>query len=260
MITNRAAANFKQRIARAEGLAVCTVPGCGKATMAAAGKGLADTLCKRHVGLKARHGSAWARTIKASDLQPHLAHAQRLIEFNKAHNAEEIAPTLHRLSAMLRGAGAVDSADHIKWKPAAERARVAFARLREAGVTAERVLAIHMAVSAFIGQSPSSPRDKEYRVVQVAKAVHRLASGTHRRYEMPGTGPQTVTRVVGGVRTTEHRPAVPAKSWTSHLYPRSSGRVLRFIGNELEEYCAELTCEYLELLRKRHGGPEAREG
>lgn len=257
---NRTAAAIKQRIARAEGLATCTVPRCGRPTMAAAGKGLAHTLCKRHVALKARHGSASARTIKASDLQPYLADTQRVIEFNKVHNAEEFAPTLHRLRAALQTAGPVDSADHIRWKSAADRARVAFARFREAGVLPERLLAIHMAVSAFIEQSPSSPRDNEYRIVQVAKAVHRLASGTHRKYEMPGAGPRMVTHVVGGVRITEHRPAAPGTSWTSHLYPRSSGRVLRLIGNELEKHCAALTGVYLELRRNRHRPLSASEG
>jgi hypothetical protein len=50
----------------------------------------------------------------------------------------------------LDAAGRAEPAQDIKRLPAARKARVAFARLREAGVKPERTLAIHMAVAALI--------------------------------------------------------------------------------------------------------------
>jgi hypothetical protein len=57
--------------------------------------------------------------------------------------------------------------------------------------------------------------------VQAAKLVHRMASGTHKRWEQPayddGAG-RSRTRTV-----------------ELHVYPRSRGRVLRHIGQDLEQ-------------------------
>lgn len=83
----------------------------------------------------------------------------------------------------------------------------------------ERLLAIHMAVSAIIEDDNDSHRVKEFRIVQVAKAAHRLASRTHKHWDIPTD--------YGTLRPIEF-----------HAYPRSSGMVLREIGNEIEVICA----------------------
>ncbi len=62
----------------------------------------------------------------------------------------------------------------------------------------------------------------EYKRVQAAKLVHRMASGTHKRWEQP-------TLSVGADGTSVTR------SVELHAYPRSRGRVLRHIGEDLEE-------------------------
>ena len=58
--------------------------------------------------------------------------------------------------------------------------------------------------------------------MQAAKLVHRMASGTHKRWEQPtlsvGADGRSVTRNV-----------------ELHVYPRSRGRILRHIGEDLEE-------------------------
>ena len=95
---------------------------------------------------------------------------------------------------------------------------MAFARLREAGIEPERLLAIHMAVGALIEDDNGSHRVDEFRLVQTAKAVHRLASGTHRQWDFP-------------MRDGTTRPL------HFHAYPRSSGIVLRVIGREIDEIC-----------------------
>jgi hypothetical protein len=94
----------------------------------------------------------------------------------------------------------------------------------------ERLLAIHMAVSALIEDDAGSHRVKEFRIVQVAKAAHRLASGTHQRWDVPMDD--------GSTRLVEF-----------HAYPKSSGKVLRVIGAAIEELCSSVTERDLQALR-----------
>ena len=55
----------------------CSVPGCGRATMLASGRGIAAFHCRRHVEHKARHGSHWCPTYRAADLKPYIKAAER---------------------------------------------------------------------------------------------------------------------------------------------------------------------------------------
>jgi hypothetical protein len=74
-----------------------------------------------------------------------------------------------------------------------------------------------MAVHALIEEAPQVCHGtNEWRTVAIAKAAHRLASGYHRVWEtMDSSGrPQSIRH---------------------HIYPPSSGQVLRFLGNSIEE-------------------------
>lgn len=206
----------------------CTIPDCGRLSMVAAGVGLAQTMCQRHVQLRARHGSPWCPTYKAADLKPYLTSAAQHIK--QRHAEPYIAHSLMALRALLDGAGRPERAQDIKWKKAPARARIAFARLREANIEPERLLAIHMAVSALILDDNGSHRVIEYRIVQVAKAAHRLASGTHGRWTQRLTSATT-------------RP-IPL-----HVYPKSSGQVLRVMGKAIEECCELATERELQAVR-----------
>jgi hypothetical protein len=206
----------------------CSIPDCGRPSMRAASAGLALCHCRYHVQFRARHGSHWCPTYKAADLKPYLQCAD---EWIKQRSAEPfILHSLIGLKGLLDGAGRAAMAQDIKRRSAAFRAKVAFARLREASVKPERLLAIHMAVAALIEDDAGSHRVKEFRIVQVAKAAHRLASGTHKHWEFPMSD--------GSTRPLAY-----------HVYPRSSGRVLRLIGEALEEHCAMVTERDLQAVR-----------
>jgi hypothetical protein len=196
--------------------------------MRAAGIGHAEMHCRYHVQFKARHGSHWHPTYKAADLKPYLTVASDWIEERR----EELSVSfvLQALRGLLEAAGRPEPAQDIKRQPAAFKARVAFARLREAGVQPERVLAIHMAVAALIEDDRGSHRVEEFRLVQTAKAVHRKASGNHGRYEWPMA--DGTTRLV-----------------QTHNYPRSSGIVLRVIGKEIDEICGGVSEAALDEVR-----------
>ncbi len=120
-------------------------------------------------------------------------------------------------------AGRAEIATRLRGMSAAARAKVAFARLREAEIEPQRLLAIHIAVSATIEDDRGSHNVTEFRLVQVAKAAHRLASGTHNSWERE--------RIDGSTYTL-----------TVHNYPKSAGRVLRIIGQTIESDC-ELATE-----------------
>jgi hypothetical protein len=96
-----------------------------------------------------------------------------------------------------------------------------------------------MAVGALIEDYRGSHQVQEFRLVQTAKAVHRLASGTHRHWDFP-------------MRDGTTRPL------HFHAYPRSSGIVLRVIGKEIDEVCggvAEAALEEVRLARLPKFGP-----
>jgi hypothetical protein len=193
----------------------CTIPGCGRPTAKAAGTGFAEHHCRYHVQFKARHGSHWCPTYRAAELKPYATVAREWVRNHRQHPT--VAMALAWLEGLLANAGRAEMAQNIKRKPAAERAKVAFARLRDAGIAPERVLAIYLGVSALIEDDRGSHRVREFRIVQVAKALHRLASGTHKSWAFD-TG----------------RGVVPVRM---DVYPKSSGLVLRVMGEAVEE-CA----------------------
>lgn len=100
-----------------------------------------------------------------------------------------------------------------------QRTKVCLARLRERRIAPERLLAIALAVHALIEDAPEScHRIRDWRIVAIAKAAHRLASGTHKVWPVP-------------------QPDGRVKHIEMHAYPRSSGRVLRHLGEMIEKEC-----------------------
>jgi len=99
------------------------------------------------------------------------------------------------------------------------RAKAAWARLRKASVDPMEVIAAWMTIELALRADLQPEMKTEFRHVQMAKLVHRMASGTHKRWG-EGRGAKEL-----------------------HVYPRSRGRVLRHIGEDIAEAC--------ELLRDR---------
>ena len=199
---------------------------CPRPPEARAGKGLSTTHCRYHVQLRSRHGSYWKRTILTATLRPYRQAAERYL---KVH-ADDLwlSDARKRLEAQLDGAGRWRHAVEVKSRflSAQEKARASLARLREAEVPPARLLVAYLAVAGAIAEDPIGPGGEpgEYRRVQAAKAVFRLASGYH-----SGHG--------------------------YDRYPRSAGRVLRVLGSMLEEACAEACEQHLAaILQVKAGG------
>ena len=111
-----------------------------------------------------------------------------------------------------------------------ERAKAHWARLRKAEIDPYLVIAAWLAVEMVIADDRQPVQTKEFKRVQAAKVIHRMASGSHRRWEQEMTDQRNPWQKK--LRVTE-----------LHVYPRSRGRVLRHIGSDLEE-AAELLVDH----------------
>lgn len=200
----------------------CPIPGCGRPSQALAGRGLSLYHCSFHIQFKNRHGSFWKGTYSAAELRPYRRAAERYL---KTHRDEFwIAAALTALRSLMEGAGPVERvSDVLHFLTPPEKARAALARLRRRAIPPERLLAIHLAVTGAVAEDPIGPGGppNEYRLTQVAKAVHRLASGYDGFY---------------GPRSAHER------------YPRSSGLALRHLGRMLDECCEHVVREHLDAI------------
>ena len=222
----------------------CTVPdpitgkACGRPTARAAKQGLSAFTCRFHQQKLQRFGSTWCKSPSASDLKPYLTAALAFIDLHRTRDAF-IRAALEGLAGLMASAGPTEIVTRLRGKPPKERARLALARMRDRSVKPERLLAIPLAVAALIEEAPATVhRTREWRIVAIAKASHRLASGYHKTWEKADR---------------EGHP----KRIEMHAYPRSAGRVLRYLGEMIENEC-ELVIDrhlaaVLALKLKRYG-------
>jgi hypothetical protein len=198
----------------------CALFGCSLYSMRAAGQGL-SAHCRYHVQYAARHGSLWKRSYSATELAPFRKTARGWLSKNS--NDKIVAQALGNFEALLSGAGLTEIATRLRGLKPQERARIAVARLREAKVPALRLLEVVLAVNMIILDDPIIDRAKQFRLYQVAKPCHRMASGYHKKWTREASNGSTITTEI-------------------HAYPKSSGRVLGYLGAELER-CAEWVIE-----------------
>lgn len=227
----RAILNDRLNASSLNHLSYCTISDpytgqpCGRPTSRAARSGLSAFVCSYHQQHKQRHGSHWCKSPSAASLQGYVTAALRIISANQ--EAPFVAAALSGLSALMASAGPVEPATRLRGLSPERRAKIALARLRQADIKPERLLAIAVAVHALIADAPEKcHRVSEWRIVAVAKAAHRLASGTHRQWPL-------------------HQPDGRVKHIVLHAYPRSSGRVLRHLGTMIEKECEWVIARHL---------------
>jgi hypothetical protein len=223
---DRRVQKLKVRIASAanDHLLHCTVSdpvtgkACGRPTARAAKQGLSAFVCRHHQAHLQRHGSTWCKSPAAPVLKQYIRLSLALIDGNRRDPFVNAA--LSGLQGIMDASGPTEIATRLRGLAPERRAKIALARLREANIKPERLLAIALAVSALIEANPAVVhRTREWRIVAIAKAAHRLASGYHRVWEVQDENGDVSQR-------TE-----------MHAYPRSSGRVLRYLGEIIEKEC-----------------------
>jgi hypothetical protein len=187
----------------------CRIVGCGRPTTAIRKKGLNRLYCRRHVDAYRRHGSYFKRSYGAAELRPYRLRATAWIEQHRDQPAT--AEAVNAVSRLYRRAGPHVEAFRLAGKPPAERANAIWASLRERRVDPVDVVACSLAVAMRIKDDLQPDWHEEYRDVQVAKLLHRMAGGAHKRWEQERPG--------GRIAVVE-----------LHKHPNSRGRVLRVVG------------------------------
>ena len=212
--------NLRTRIANpVDAYERCRVYPCANRTTADRGEGLNRLYCRKHIEFYRRHGSYVKRSYGASELRPYRVQA---LAWLKAHGDDQsVRSAVAGVQRLYRAAGAPVEAFRLPGKTPAERASAIWAQLRKHEVDPVDVVAAWLTVDLRLHDDPQPDRHDEYRQVQVAKLIHRMAGGTHKRWERQ--------RGDGSVEVSE-----------LHKHPVSRGRVLRLAGGSLAVACSGL--------------------
>lgn len=212
----------------------CRVIGCGKPARAGTSDGLDMKYCRAHAEHLQRHGSLHKRSYTAKELNPYRQAALAWLLDNE--HEFWVKSTIQRMLSLYQQAGPHVEAFRLRGLRPKERAMAALARLRKHAIDPRLVIAAWLAVEMIIRDDPQADRKPEFKRVQVAKVVHRMASGSHKRWEReiqdqgrPGGFPRVVVEEM-------------------HVYPRSRGRVLRHLGEALESVLELLTHHHLDAI------------
>lgn len=195
----------------------CRIIGCGKPARAGTNDGLDEKYCRAHYEHLQRHGSMIKGSYVAKDVNPYR-HA--VLEWLLA-NAENmwVADALGRVKGLYQRSGRHIEAFRLRGLSPSDRAKAAWARLRHHEIDPWLVISSWVAIELVVRDDPQPVLTNEFKHVQAAKIVHRMASGTHKKWE-------TASFSRSATRTTE-----------LHVYPRPRGRVLRQMGKQLEQTC-----------------------
>ena len=206
----------------------CRIIGCGKPSRAGTSDGLDTRYCRSHADQFQRHGSPYKKSYPGKVLNPYRRVAFAWLKENEDDFWVENA--VERINGLYQRAGPHEEASSLRGRTAAERASIHWARLRKAGIDPLLVVAAWLSVEMVIKDDKQPVYTKEFRRVQAAKLVHRMASGTHRRWEQE-------------IRDLNHPGRMKIHVTEMHVYPRSRGRILRHIGEDLEN-AVELLVDY----------------
>lgn len=224
--------DVKRRVSRASGDYLrCKVVGCPNPPSSSSGEGLNRLYCRRHQDHYARHGSYFKTSYTAAQINPHRKAALRWLKVNGGD--PDVRQAVNAIRALYRSGGPSVEAFRLRGLAPNERANAAWARLRVAAVDPLQPIAAWLAIELTVLSDPQPERKVEFRRVQAAKLVHRMASGSHKRWEQERPGGRMVVVEM-------------------HKYPASRGRVLRHIGEQLERAADLLTAHRLpEIERAR---------
>jgi hypothetical protein len=212
-------ADIRRRIASSKlGPERCRIIGCGELTTASKGKGLNKRFCRRHVDQYRRHGSYYKTSYSAGELRAYRRKARIWLETTP--ESDRIKQAIEKIQRLYWRAGSAQEAFRLAGRSPAERAKYAWARLRDRKVDPKDVLAVWLAVEMRIRDDTKPDRHREFKVVQAAKLIHRLAGGSRKTWHH---------------ESGNHR-------YTTELrkHPASRGIVLRKVGQQLEGAARDL--------------------
>jgi hypothetical protein len=207
----------------------CRIIGCSGTPTAAEGKGLDRLYCRKHADHFERHGSYHQPSYTAAQLASHRKSAKAWLKEN--FESREVQLAIHAVQRRMREVPHVE-AFRLRGKLPEERAKIAWARLLAAKVHPLRVLEAALGIELAIDADPQAERKKEFKRVQMAKVVHRMASGSHKRWERELPGGRVIPQEL-------------------HKYPHSRGQVLRHLGKQIGDAVDVLIAPCLFELTRR---------
>lgn len=213
----------------------CRVIGCRRPARAGTSDGLDTRYCRSHADHHQRHGSPFKGSYPARVVNPYRRAA---LEWLVAHeDAYWTKHSIAKVKGLYRRAGARVEAFRLRGLRPQERAWAHWARMRDNQIDPRLVIAAWLAVEMVIADDPEPVTTSEFKRVQAAKIVHRMASGTHKRWERERPHPL--------------HPGLPpvVEVEEKHWYPKSRGRVLRHIGETLERAVELLVEHHLKEIR-----------
>jgi hypothetical protein len=193
----------------------CALFGCKRLTMRAERKGLTDLYCSYHIQRIARHGHHTEGSLGVNEKRPYKEIAAKWI---KTHQGTiKLKVLLNDIATLLAEAGTAYNATQLHGLTPTQKALAALARLREAKVSPEEILLRWMTVGLTLLATERWDRCGDvYHFIQIAKSVHRLASG----YRIDGP-----SFSLGGVKVR------------NQFFATTRGRHLRHLGQMLNDVC-----------------------
>jgi hypothetical protein len=206
---------------------LCSLPGCGQPVAELRGQAL-GRLCRPHLERLRRHGCAWLGTYKASDLNAYRRAAWDWLSENEGFLGARL--TTGVVSGLI-ARGSLQPIRQVVRQNAEVKAAAIWGRFAELNTEPKIIAAAILAVWLRVAHDHSAgraPSGAEYRDVQTAKLLLRLAGGSVRRWPPRREGGQPIV----------------LKSFVS-----SEGRVLRVLGRSAAEGAQSLSAGEWEALR-----------
>lgn len=226
---NKRRIEIQQRVSGATGYPLCIVGNCTQPTMAHQRSGLNRNYCRRHVDHYKRHGSYAKPSYSAAQLNPYRKSALTWLQ----ERADEpfVIEAADRVGTAYWRAGRPVEAFRLAGMSPKDREKAIWARLSQRKIDPLQVLAIWLGVSLCHRADFQPERKITYRTVQAGKVIHRLAGGTHKRWESPMGEEFQATEL--------------------HKYPSSRGAILRHVGSTAA-WAAQPLMGHVEALEAFH--------
>lgn len=187
--------------------------------------------CRKHLEHHRRHGDPEKPSYKATEVNPYRRSAAAWLKVNKDHRHVVLA--LRKVEALMKNAGRAVEVRNLRGLPAKDKANAMWARLRQQEVDPAKIVAAILGTAMF-NAADLDPRKREYRQVQIAKVLARMAGGQVKRWP-----------------THFKDPSLP-KEKVLRWYAASEGLVLREVGKAAETAAEYLVFDHMDALLAFH--------
>jgi hypothetical protein len=153
----------------------CRVIHCGRPARAGTSDGLDERYCRAHADHNQRHGSPLKGSYTARELNPYRRAALAWVVGHE--DSRWVQNAVQRVQSLYQQAGPYIEAFRLRGLSPQDRAKAALARLRQHGIDPRLVVAAWLAVELVILDDLQPVHSAEYKRVQAAKVIHRMASG-----------------------------------------------------------------------------------